>query len=1224
MKKIIGALWIIMCISCVMGYKSDIHASVSSGDAILEIYNAENNVYNVVDYGADGTDTEDDSMAFINALAEAVRSEGAITVYVPAGVYYIGRTIPIYSDTTLTLDDNATIISTNAEGAMISARHLNAEGTVCSGDGTCNHGGYTQVQNITIQGGTWDRNDVGGEGISVIFSLRHGYNITIQNLVCKNASNHYINLSGVDTAVISHVVCRDQSAYRGSDPSFWGDYEAGDESRYGTLEAIHLDYLDEVGEGNAYPLDRTAPRNVKIQNCTFENLFAGIGTHHLPEGGIRADNIEISGNIFKNISRYCINAYGYDNMNVHDNSCVQIHSLARVITCNGGFFEKNTVQDARENGIYIMDGSYVTVRGNQITNSGSAGIRINSGCQVTAENNVISHPATHGISASGSTLLTAADNEISAAGENGLVATEQTTIAATGNIITDAGSVGIYINSCLPGKITGNRITASGSNGINVYISDGSIISENEVQSAGAVGISVYCSQDCEVTGNTITDSSGNGIQAVGSEEKSCTVKISGNTSVSSASANRDIRLSVYCVNCVVENNILGGRGFTADPTATYTASNNTVWENIDISACKITLSGNSYIYDGKAKEPGLTVTNGSMVLVEGKDYTVSYENNTEVGIGTVIVTGIGSYNGTSARSFSIQLAVPVLLSVSNKSEGVTVAWQTVGGADGYIIYRKESGGSWTKAGNVVGGNTASYTDTGACAKNSYCYTVRAYRNVNGSPVYGTYDTDGKSVTAGLAMVVLKNATSSAGQNKVTWNKVNGADGYIIYRKVSGENWITLASVKCGDTVSYTDDKDLTAGVIYFYTVRAYYRENNQNIYGSYDKTGKGVTASLATVALKSVTTKSGQNTVEWNKVNGADGYIVYRKTNGGSWSTLATLKGTDTTSYMDGKSLTAGVTYYYTVRAYQDKDGKRINGGYDSKGKGVAASLATVTLRNIATKEGQNIITWNKVNGAAGYVVYRRTEDAKWAALAVVKGEDTLSYTDNMDLTAGETYYYTVRAYQSVAGKTIYGGYDNNGREIVASIAKVILKNVTTKAGQNTITWNKVNGAEGYIVYRKEVNGKWTTLATLSGGSMESYTDGKNLTAGMTYYYTVRAYWTEAGKTINGSYDAEGKSVVTSLPTVVLKSVTAKAGQNTVIWNKVGGADGYVVYRKTGGAGWTKLTAVKGESVDRYVDSADMTPGQTYYYTVRAYCIENGKYIYGGYDTKGKNVVAR
>lgn len=1129
MKKIIGALWITMCISSVMGYKSDIHASVSSGDAILEIYNAENNVYNVVDYGADGTDTEDDSTAFINALAEAVRSEGAITVYVPAGVYYIGRTIPIYSDTTLTLDDNATIISTNAEGAMISARHLNADGTVCSGDGTCNHGGYTQVQNITIQGGTWDRNDVGGEGVSVIFSLRHGYNITIQNLVCKNASNHYINLSGVDTAVISHVVCRDQSAYRGSDPSFWGDYEVGDESRYGTLEAIHLDYLDEVGEGNAYPLDRTAPRNVKIQNCTFENLFAGIGTHHLPEGGIRADNIEISGNTFKNISRYCINAYGYDNMNVHDNSCVQIHSLARVITCNGGFFEKNTVQDARENGIYIMDGSYVTVRGNQITNSGSAGIRINSGCQVTAENNVISHPATHGISASGSTLLTAADNEISAAGENGLVATEQTTVAATGNTITDAGSVGIYINSCLPGKITGNRITDSGSNGINVYTSDGSIISENEVQSAGAVGISVYCSQDCEVTGNTITDSSGNGIQAVGSEEKSCTVKISGNTSVSSASANRDIRLSVYCVNCVVENNILGGRGFTADPTATYTASNNTVWENIDISACKITLSGNRYIYDGKAKEPGLTVTNGSMLLVEGKDYTVSYENNTEVGTGTVIVTGIGSYNGTSARSFTIQLAVPVLLSASNKSEGVTVAWQTVGGADGYIIYRKESGGSWTKAGNVVGGNTASYTDTGACAKTSYCYTVRAYRNVNGSPVYGAYDTDGKSVTAGLAMVVLKNATSSAGQNKVTWNKVNGADGYIIYRKASGENWITLASVKSGDTVSYMDDKDLTAGVTYFYTVRAYYRENNQNIYGSYDKTGKGVTASLATVALKSVTTKSGQNTVEWNKVN-----------------------------------------------------------------------------------------------GAAGYVVYRRTGNAKWATLAVVKGEDALSYTDNMDLTAGETYYYTVRAYQSVSGKTIYGGYDANGKGVAASIAKVVLNNATTKAGQNTITWNKVNGAEGYIIYRKEANGKWTTLATLSGGNLESYTDGKSLTAGKTYYYTVRAYRTEAGKTINGSYDAEGKSVVTSLPTVVLKSVTAKAGQNTVIWNKVGGADGYVVYRKTGGAGWTKLTAVKGESAVSYVDKADLTPGQTYYYTVRAYYIENGKYIYGGYDTKGKNVVAR
>ena len=62
--------------------------------------------------------------------------------------------------------------------------------------------------------------------------------------------------------------------------------------------------------------------------------------------------------------------------------------------------------------------------------------------------------------------------------------------------------------------------------------------------------------------------------------------------------------------------------------------------------------------YDGTAKEPVITVTDNSTapgtVLVKDENYTVSYLNNKDAGIATVIVTGMGSYAGTVTKNFNI------------------------------------------------------------------------------------------------------------------------------------------------------------------------------------------------------------------------------------------------------------------------------------------------------------------------------------------------------------------------------------------------------------------------------------------------------------------------------------------------------------------------------------------------------------------------------------------
>ena len=58
--------------------------------------------------------------------------------------------------------------------------------------------------------------------------------------------------------------------------------------------------------------------------------------------------------------------------------------------------------------------------------------------------------------------------------------------------------------------------------------------------------------------------------------------------------------------------------------------------------------------FTGSAIEPALTATLDGYGLELGRDYTVSYKNNVQVGEATVVVTGIGSFTGTRELTFKI------------------------------------------------------------------------------------------------------------------------------------------------------------------------------------------------------------------------------------------------------------------------------------------------------------------------------------------------------------------------------------------------------------------------------------------------------------------------------------------------------------------------------------------------------------------------------------------
>ncbi len=74
--------------------------------------------------------------------------------------------------------------------------------------------------------------------------------------------------------------------------------------------------------------------------------------------------------------------------------------------------------------------------------------------------------------------------------------------------------------------------------------------------------------------------------------------------------------------------------------------------------------------YTGHALEP-VVVTDGSKLLVEGRDYVVSYDDNIQAGSAAAAVTGTGNYTGTVPVAFEIAMRYVVSFSL-NGFEGTS------------------------------------------------------------------------------------------------------------------------------------------------------------------------------------------------------------------------------------------------------------------------------------------------------------------------------------------------------------------------------------------------------------------------------------------------------------------------------------------------------------------------------------------------------------------------
>lgn len=444
-------------------------------------------------------------------------------------------------------------------------------------------------------------------------------------------------------------------------------------------------------------------------------------------------------------------------------------------------------------------------------------------------------------------------------------------------------------------------------------------------------------------------------------------------------------------------------------------------------------------------------------------------------------------------------LESPSVKKIYNSAAGIKIKWSAADNATGYYIYRQKDKEDFEKIAVVDRDTELLYLDKQVESGFKYTYFVRAFNKTKISSMHSAE----KSLIY-LQMPEWEQISSENGRVYLRWKISKGAQGYYIYRKDGNNEWKGIANVEGEENIEF-EDRVVKSGQSYSYVVRAY----NENMVSSFEVKEKSLVY-LDTPELNRVNNVAGAIRMNWNRIEGATGYFVYRKSDTEDWKAIKALTDGDVLSYED-TDVESGKLYHYTVRACMQE----ILSGYDSIGKSILCLLPP-EINAISNGNGYINIKWSHIEGASGYYVYRKGDKEDWYLLAALKGEMAIGYNDS-DVEFGKVYWYTVRAYR---GKEL-GSYLNEGTGIIC----LEMPEISALEKRNDcimIYWNHVCGATGYYLYRKEESGNWNRIATINQKNVFSYAD-KEIECNSTYIYTIRAHH---GSMLS-AFDTEGKSIM-------------------------------------------------------------------------------------------------
>ncbi len=389
-------------------------------------------------------------------------------VVVEAGTYRLNGALHIYSNTKLTSEPDVLFKEKKRDNLLkVGTPGIDSQA----------HGFY--YQNITINGGSWDRCRLHN---STGIKIAHAKNVTLENAELCNAENsHLVETAGVDGLTIRN--CR----FHDSDRTVSGN--AG-------FECVQIDVLAKQHFSGYEALDSEidyVSKNITIENCSFDHIVRTVGSHTAVLGR-PFQNVVFKNNTVTNCDDagfYMRNVQGLQVSGNHirckDNG-IAIFNM--VYTLNGyflprrgsraysayaeevnGVIENNTIESSKGNGIYLL--------GRRITRVSKG----DSGEAVPKGNYYIGN-----IKVKNNTIKTRTDR-------------------MTPILVTDGRNI----------SISSNKITGLGKNSSAIYITDGSSgirVDKNRLAARCYAGI---CTRNrIKTSANIVTSVKGNYLDVKG------------------------------------------------------------------------------------------------------------------------------------------------------------------------------------------------------------------------------------------------------------------------------------------------------------------------------------------------------------------------------------------------------------------------------------------------------------------------------------------------------------------------------------------------------------------------------------------------------------------------------------------------------------------------------------------------------------------------------------
>jgi hypothetical protein len=212
----------------------------------------------------------------------------------------------------------------------------------------------------------------------------------------------------------------------------------------------------------------------------------------------------------------------------------------------------------------------------------------------------------------------------------------------------------------------------------------------------------------------------------------------------------------------------------------------------------------------------------------------------TGVGYGSVALTATTNYGAVSAKcNINVLISAPQNIELINSSkDSITIQWDAVDGAAGYVIYRADAADAEFVKYKTLESDETSYVDKNLNPGSKYYYRIMTLAELE---KYNSDQSDTMYTTARLSTPEISSISRcQAASIKINWVSVDDAFSYTVYRATSQDGLYTIIG---NVTSTQFIDNNTQENRAYYYKIVA---SDIKNIATSDYSDYQGITSKLA------------------------------------------------------------------------------------------------------------------------------------------------------------------------------------------------------------------------------------------------------------------------------------------------------------------------------------------------------------------------------------------